>query len=200
MTVQELTPGFSDPVRDAAVSFRCLLNAMSRPGLVRALPVQPDCPAPFNAGATVIALSLLDADTTVWVADSLASPAVTAHIAFHTGAKPVATVEDAAFVFAPIADLAGLLPQLSIGTPEYPDRAATLIALVDGFGGTEGRTLSGPGIDGMTEMAPIGLDAAGWDVLSMNAGLFPLGVDTFFAGPSSVAALPRSTRISPNAA
>ena len=34
-----------------------------------------------------------------------------------------------------------------------------------------------------------------WNALERNAMLFPLGVDTIFAGPDSLAAIPRSTRL-----
>jgi len=44
-------------------------------------------------------------------------------------------------------------------------------------------------------LAPTGITGAAWGILAQNAELYPLGIDTIFAGPDSLAALPRSTRL-----
>jgi alpha-D-ribose 1-methylphosphonate 5-triphosphate synthase subunit PhnH len=115
-------------------------------------------------------------------------PAVRAWVAFHCGA-PVVGAADCAFAVGPWE---ALLPlgRFRAGTPDYPDRSATLIVEV-GQLAPEGAQLTGPGIKGEARlslpepMAP----------LRENAQRFPLGVDLFLACGSRVAALPRSTRI-----
>lgn len=195
MTVMDLLPGFDDPVRDAAVAFRAVLDAMARPGRIKALPVRPEAPQPLNAGAVTLALSLLDGDTPLWLSPALRSREVVDTLRFHTGAPIVEDAEAARFAFLPVGEVASVLEHLPIGTPEYPDRSATAVMLTEGFEAPEGRTLIGPGIDGSATLSVQGLTDDGWAALSRNAALYPLGVDTIFAGPDSLAALPRSSRI-----
>ncbi len=109
-------------------------------------------------------------------------------LAFHTGA-PVVAAEAADFA---VGTWDALLPldRFRIGTPEYPDRSATLIVEVEALA-AEGATLRGPGIK---DAAHLSLpDAA---ALAGNAMLYPLGLDFFFTCGGRVAALPRSTTIS----
>ena len=195
MSLTDLAPGFADPVRDAAVSFRTILDAMARPGDVKSLPVTAPVPAPFNAAAICVALSLLDPDTPYWLAPDLRNDRIIGHFSFHTGAPFEADIHKAQFAFFPVADLARVMKDLSIGTDEYPDRSATAIALVPGFDSAGGVRLAGPGIETTCDFAPGGMTTDAWNALERNAMLFPLGVDTIFAGPDSLAAVPRSTRL-----
>ena len=195
MSLTDLAPGFADPVRDAAVSFRTILDAMARPGDVKSLPVTAPVPAPFNAAAICVALSLLDPDTPYWLAPDLRNDRIIGHFSFHTGAPFDADIAKAQFAFFPVADLPQVMLDLAIGTDEYPDRSATAIALVPGFDVVGGARLVGPGIETTCDFAPGGMTADAWDALERNAMLFPLGVDTIFAGPDSLAAIPRSTRL-----
>ncbi|MDF1749992.1 MAG: phosphonate C-P lyase system protein PhnH [Alphaproteobacteria bacterium] len=195
MAITDLTPGFSDPVRDAAVSFRIILDAMARPGEVKSLPVVAPVPAPLNAAAVCVALSLLDSDTPYWLAPDLRNDRIIGHLSFHTGAPFEPDYKKAQFAFFPVEDLATVMQDLSIGTDEYPDRSATAVALVAGFGATGGVRLTGPGIETANDLSPVGVTPAGWKALERNSILFPLGVDILFAGPESLAAIPRSTRL-----
>lgn len=192
----ELLPGFENPVRDAAVAFRAILDAMARPGRVNGLPVIPEAPAGLNAGAAVVVLSLLDGDTPVWISPSIRSEALEGYLRFHTGASIVSDPEAARFALFPASEAAEVLERLPIGTPEYPDRSATAILLVDGLNTAQGKVLTGPGIEGSARLSVTGMTAGGWEALSRNAALYPLGIDSVFAAPDSLAALPRSTTIS----
>jgi alpha-D-ribose 1-methylphosphonate 5-triphosphate synthase subunit PhnH len=195
MTLTDLAPGFADPVRDSAVSFRTILDVMARPGELKLLPVKAPVPAPLNGAAVCIALSLMDPDTPYWLAPDLRNDRIIGHFNFHTGAPFDEDVTKAHFAFFTVADLARVMKDLSIGTDEYPDRSATAIALVPGFNAAGGVRLAGPGIETTCDFAPGGMTADAWDALERNAMLFPLGVDTIFAGPDSLAAIPRSTRL-----
>ena len=195
MTLTDLAPGLADPVRDAAVSFRTILDAMARPGELKLLPVKAPVPAPLNGAAVCIALSLMDPDTPYWLAPDLRNDRIIGHFSFHTGAPFDADIAKAQFAFFPVADLPQVMLDLAIGTDEYPDRSATAIALVPGFDVVGGARLAGPGIETTCDFAPGGMTADAWDALERNAMLFPLGVDTIFAGPDSLAAIPRSTRL-----
>ncbi|WP_349760104.1 phosphonate C-P lyase system protein PhnH [Rhodovulum sp.] len=79
------------------------------------------------------------------------------------------------------------LDRFAIGTPDYPDRAATLIVETDRLT-PSGARLTGPGIKGaahlsLPETAP----------LQANHARFPLGFDTFLTCGDRLAGLPRST-------
>ena len=79
---------------------------------------------------------------------------------------------------APITDF----PQ---GTPEFPDRAATLIVEVETLQGNT--RLTGPGIRHEARLFVPDPEA-----LSLNRELFPCGVDLFLTCGGRLAGLPRS--------
>lgn len=179
--------GFTDLAVDSARAFRAAMNVMAKPGEIRDLATaQP--PAPLSPAAGTLLLTLCDPETGVCLAGACDTPEVRGWLAFHTGA-PVVGAAEADFAVGTWAELLPL-DQYRIGTPEYPDRSATLIVEMDALE-PEGATLRGPGI---WESAQLSLpDAA---ALAGNAMLYPLGLDFFFTCGGRVAALPRSTAIS----
>lgn len=179
--------GFADPAVDSARAFRAAMNVMAKPGEIRDLAIaQP--PAPLSAAAGTLLLTLCDPETGVYLAGACDTPEVRGWLAFHTGA-PVVGAAEADFAVGGWAELMPL-DAYRIGTPEYPDRSATLIVEVEALE-PAGATLRGPGI---RESAHLSLpDVA---VLAGNAMLYPLGLDFFFTCGGRVAALPRSTTIS----
>lgn len=196
MSVMDLSPGFADPVRDSAQAFRAILDAMSRPGRIAELPPLAEPPEGFDAAATVVALSLLDADTAVWIDPALRTDMLVAYLRFHAGCPLVGQADQCRFAFTSAAGLESAIDALPIGTPEYPDRSATAVVLCESLTGGEARTLVGPGIQGSAVLAPTGMTPSGWACLCRNMALFPLGIDTIFVAGNQIAALPRSTRIS----
>ena len=192
MRAAALSPGLSDPATDAQGCFRALLDAMSRPGLVRRVPVaELRPPAPLSPAAAAVLLTLADAATPVWT-DAGADAA--AWLAFHTGCPPAASPGDAAFVLA-----CGTPPPLDAlmqGTDEEPHRSATVVAQVAALeAGRGGWRLSGPGIDAAHRLRVSGLPegfAARW---AANRAVFPRGVDLILCAGRDVAALPRTTAI-----
>jgi len=90
------------------------------------------------------------------------------------------------------------MPPLSAfqaGSDEYPDRSTSLILQLPALRDGEVWSLKGPGIRESRSFAPAGLPAPfrGW--LEENHRLFPRGVDVIFTSGSSLAALPRSSRL-----
>ena len=180
-----LEGGFADRAVDAARTFRAALQAMARPGTVHevagALP-----PAPLSPAAAALALMLADHDTPVWLAPSLGDGPVRDWLTFHTGA-PIARREEARFAFGRWGELLPL-SDFPRGTPEYPDRSATLVVEVDEFG--EADRLTGPGI-----REEAWLTVPDPEALRANRRRFPLGLDFFLTCGNRLAALPRTTRI-----
>lgn len=184
MTPESLTGGFAAPPLDAARAFRATLDALSRPGTIRHLAGAVP-PAPMSVAAGTLALTLLDGTTPVHLAGVHDCAALRDWLTFHTGA-PLVGAADAAFAFG-TWDALLPLDRFAIGTPEYPDRAATLVievALLE----AQGARLTGPGIKGAAHLS---LPATA--AFRANHALFPLGFDAFLTCGFAVAGLPRST-------
>lgn len=180
-----LTGGFTMAPQQSARAFRAAMNAMARPGVIETVEGAAP-PAPMSIAAGVLALTLLDAETPVYLAGALDCPAVRDWITFHTGA-PFAGREFCSFAFGSWSDLMPL-DGYRIGTSDYPDRSATLVVEHPDLR-AEGVTLRGPGIQ---DTAALNLPDPG--LMAGNAAQFPLGVDFFFTCGCALAALPRSTK------
>lgn len=181
-----LTGGFADAPVAAAHAFRAAMEAMARPGTIVTLTGAAP-PAPLSVAASALILTLCDPETPVWLASSHDVAAVRDWIAFHTGA-PIVTPDRAMFA---VGDWAGAQPldRFPIGTPDYPDRSATLIVEMPALTAT-GARLTGPGI---RDAAMLSLPETA--AFRANAALFPLGLDFYFTCGDHAAALPRTTRI-----
>ncbi|MEW2912906.1 phosphonate C-P lyase system protein PhnH [Leisingera sp. JC11] len=182
--------GFSNPPVAAAHAFRAAMNAMARPGRVQDITGAAP-PEGISIAAGSLLLTLCDPETGVYLAPDVDSGDLRGWLAFHTGA-PVVPAEQADFALGRW-DALTPLNRFLIGTPEYPDRSATLIVETPGFGAPNA-VLRGPGIKNTARMQLPELTA-----FQNNAALYPLGVDFFFTVGSQVAALPRSTQVTAEA-
>lgn len=190
MTPDALLGGFAAPPEEAARAFRAVLTALSRPGTIVTLAGGAG-PAPLSPAAAVLALTLLDGTTPVHLAGAHDCPAVRGWLAFHTGA-PVVAAEAAAFAFGSWQALQPV-SRFAAGTPDYPDRAATLVVEMPALT-AEGARLSGPGIAATAALSLPELAA-----FRTNRALFPQGFDTFLTCGDRLAGLPRSTRVEADA-
>jgi len=188
--------GFADPVLGAQAAFRAVMAALARPGLLQPLEAAVAAPQPLTPELAVLALTLLDHDTALWLDPFLAASAsVAAWLAFQTGAPRVRDPHQADFAL--LRDWADLpaLSEFALGSDEYPDRSTTLIVALPSLVGGAPLTLVGPGIDGRVAFAPVGLAAGFARQWAGNRALFPRGVDLLLTAEGVVAGLPRSTRI-----
>ncbi|MEM9782441.1 MAG: phosphonate C-P lyase system protein PhnH [Pseudomonadota bacterium] len=183
-----LAPGFEAPSTHAAEAFRAAMDALARPGLLRAMP-SLTAPDGLSHAAAALLLTLADPDTPVWLDDRAAGAA--GWLVFHTGA---AIAEDKASAALAVGPWAALMPISAwpAGVPDYPDRSTTLIIEVAALTGGPRLSLQGPGIAGRREVDPMLPDEVP-RVLSENRARFPLGVDLFLAAGDSVMGLPRTT-------
>ncbi|MEO0820695.1 MAG: phosphonate C-P lyase system protein PhnH [Pseudomonadota bacterium] len=184
--------GFARPAEEAAAAFRAVLDALARPGTRCEVAVETP-PRGLSPAAAALLLTLADQDTPVWFAEGAAEAAD--WVLFHTGAPRARETAAAAFAVGPWDALLPL-EAWAAGTPDYPDRSATLIVELSALEGGAAMRLSGPGIAGATEIAPA-LPAGAAQALAANAAGFPLGVDFFFTAGAGAIGLPRSTRIAP---
>lgn len=188
-----LARGFDQPVAEAQATFRAAMQALANPGQPVAFRSQLDTEAPLLANAAALGLALLDFEVTFHLAPSLSAGAVAAYFRFHTGASETKTARDAAFAFLDLGKDALRLADYAQGTPDYPDRSTTLIAL--STSAETGMAIAGPGIKAVGELgvAPLPADfVAQW---AANRAGFPLGVDILFVTEEGFIGLPRSTRI-----
>jgi len=169
---------------------------MAQPGKVTRIGHVLEPPAPLTAAAAGLALTLFDHETAIWLDPPCgeASGAVR-WIKFHTGASVTSKSAEAAFALVSDPVRMPALALFAQGTPEFPDRSTTIIMQVETFGDGVPMTLSGPGIASTRKLSVFPLPRNFESELKKNNALFPCGVDIIFAAPDSIAALPRSTRI-----
>lgn len=187
---------FANPVFDSQTAFRATMNAMARPGSIHRLELAFVPPAALPVSAAAVLLSLCDFETSLWVSPKVPDWSVISDfMTFHTGALKAKSPDQAQFALVNLATEALSLSEFAQGTPEYPDRSTTIIAIAPSLTGGAARILSGPGVNGTAEISVSGL---GDDFLSKwaaNRAAYPLGVDLIFCEAASLLALPRSTRV-----
>lgn len=182
---QVLAGGFAEAPVEAARAFRAALEAMARPGRVQSITGAVP-PAPLSPAAGTLLLTLADATTPLYLAPGHDSEALRRWIAFHIGA-PLVAPEHAVFAVGGWEALPH--GRFALGTPEYPDRAVTLIVEVAALAPANAR-LTGPGIEHAHEARLPEIAA-----FAENRARFPLGFDCYFCAGSEISALPRSTQV-----
>ena len=188
---------FADPVLESQAHFRAILRALASPGSRQACGEGLSPPGGLSPAAAAALLTLVDFETPWWIAPTRpGAQEIATYIGFHTGATRAGGPERAVFalVGADSDDLT--LSRYAQGTPEYPDRSTTLIVEAPALEGGPRLQVAGPGVDGLAAFAPRGLPAdfvARW---ATNHAAYPLGLDILFCAGASVAALPRSARVS----
>jgi alpha-D-ribose 1-methylphosphonate 5-triphosphate synthase subunit PhnH len=182
-------PGFADPVGDAQACFRAVLEAMARPGRIGRVGVGLTPPPGLVPASAAVALTLLDAETGVFLDPRFAGAAD--WIGFHCGAPAVALAAADFVVVGSLPDLAGVNP----GSDEAPENSATIVLQVASLRRGPGFRLAGPGLEFPTVLHIDGIPnafAARWQA---NHALFPRGVDIILCAGDELAALPRSVSI-----
>lgn len=158
-------------------TYDALMWALSRPGLVRALPA---------IGLGGIIESLIDRECAVFCDDD-----GLAALAAATGADMVAPGR-ADHLFVTTLPQPDLIGQLRLGSDLYPEEGATLVVQAPIAAG-QGLRLSGPGIEGTVDVAT-GLPAAFW-AMRDHVMRFPMGFELFVIDGAQVLGLPRSTKV-----
>lgn len=194
--IDPLGPGFADAVQQSQAIFRCVLDAMARPGTCHEIPDMPYMPAPLNAASTAIALTLLDDSTPVWLDPAADNKPVRDFLAFHCS-SPIMDAPDKG-TFALIAGPLSSLDRFNPGTDEFPENSTTLIVQVDTVEAGDDIFLSGPGVETLNGIADPGLSNGFWQEWSDMSALYPCGVDLILTAAHRVACLPRTVqRVAP---
>lgn len=182
-------PGFADPVRDSQACFRAVLDAFARPGTIHGVAAALDPPPPLHRATAAALLTLVDADTPLWLDDAAEEAA--GWVAFHCGA-PRAGMAGAAFglALAPVP-----LDGFGAGSDDAPEDGATLILQVAALGRGRALRLSGPGLQHPAGFAVDGLADGFVAEWAGNRARFPRGIDVVLCAGDRLAALPRTVRI-----
>lgn len=190
MSSQFLLPAFDNPALSSQLSFRAALRALAEPGLIQTLPaVQPI--AGLASATYALCLSLLDADTPVWLAPVFDSPVLRSNLGFHCGCPIVENREEALFAILDTREL-GDLVGFDGGSERYPDQSCSLIVQLDALDSGECMRWQGPGIE-TDRLVSLPLPPGFW-AQRERRNQFPRGLDIFFSAGESLVGLPRSTR------
>lgn len=173
-------------------SFRVLLHAMARPGTVGKI-APHEQGGPF-APAVALLESLLDHEVSFAV---LPDQVVAREpLLRYTGSR-IFPAEQADFLLCHGPGIVRGLQVARLGDLEYPDRSATVVALVTSVGTTGERlTLSGPGISGEIDVWVDGFTIEHQRLFVKRNAVVPNGVDVVLVAPDGhFTCLPRYTRI-----
>jgi alpha-D-ribose 1-methylphosphonate 5-triphosphate synthase subunit PhnH len=192
-----LEGGFSDPVLGAQSVFRALMDAMARPGSIARAEAGVTPPAPLERAAGAVTCALIDANTPYWLDAALDGEALRSWLAFQTGARPAASLSQAAFALVSAPASMPPFERFAQGSQEYPDRSATLVLRLEDLEGGAPLTFMGPGIKTRVTIAPRGLPADFAEQWHANRKRFPCGVDLVLTAGDAFACLPRSARLIP---
>ena len=187
--------GIPELALTSQATFRAVLDAMASPGSVRPVPATI-APPPLASGAAAVALTLCDHDTPVWLDTALRTSAeVCAWLRLHCGCRLVDEPRAASFAFIATPHELPPIEAFNLGTPDYPDRSATIVLQVDSLRAGPSLVLCGPGIRDRQELCADGLPDDMAARVAANRALFPRGVDFILVAADEIAALPRSVRL-----
>jgi len=196
----DLPAGFASPGPASQLVFRCVLDALSRPGRVHRLPREAAVsfmpPPPMSVALAALLLTLLDGEVSIWLGPAFDSALLRHWLAFHTGVQLAREPEGARFVALRADELdAALWPRLARGSDEAPHDGASVLVDVPALGSGCALRIAGPGIAAPAAFAAEGIGRALWQLRADEHPRYPLGVDLLLCSGDQVAGLPRSTRI-----
>lgn len=193
--IRELT---YDPVFDAQMHFRLLMDSMARPGKLNTLNgVHIQSPALLNPASALIGLALLNADVTYFAAQN--ADEITDYFVTNTASRP-ASIDEADFVFLSGNQGAQLLIDAKIGTLSYPETNAFVIIDVEIISAEPITnalpiTLAGPGVKGQITVFVGGLNPDLLLTIRQKNAEYPLGLDTILTDRSDqILCIPRSNQ------
>ncbi len=195
MNLADIGRGFADATFGSQAVFRQALAALSRPGEIIDVSADAETPAGLHPAAVSVLLALLDQDTRLWLAPSVAGGPAADYLRFHTGCGLVERSSDADFALVGTPEELPPLEAFAAGSEEYPERSATVVVQLPALDNAPGWTLTGPGIAAQATLSAGGLDAGFVAQWAANHRAFPCGIDLFLTCGDRLAGLPRTTRI-----
>ena len=195
VNLAEIGRGFADGAFGSQAVFRHALTALSRPGEIVEVADDAQTPTGLHPAAVSLLLALLDQDTRLWLAPSVAGGPAADYLRFHTGCVLVKHTAEADFGLIGTPAELPPLATFAVGSEEYPERSTSVVIQLPALDNHAGWTLAGPGIAAQAHLNAAGLDAGfvtQWDAARRS---FPCGIDCFLTCGHRLAGLPRTTRI-----
>ncbi|MDA3806415.1 MAG: phosphonate C-P lyase system protein PhnH [Thiomicrorhabdus sp.] len=190
MLKQDLLGAYVNPIWLADTQqalFKSLMQVLSRPGrLDNWAEWLENSPAYLAVLAT-----LLDGEVSLADVSGLLTESNWPLLQAHKSA-----VEQANYILCDATKAPTFLPKL--GTLSSPDFAATLILKVSSLDKMQGNIrlkLTGPGVNGETEICVSGIDQAWLDQRNEWCSAFPLGIDCILVDDTQILGLPRTTKV-----
>ena len=194
-TLSNLLPGFESPALQSQQAYRILLDAWARPGRVVTFSGLKNAPEGWNTAASMIALTLCDFDTPVWLSGTHAVS--TDWLKFHCGCRLVddESLKDAAFVFAE-AETLNDLKAFNRGTALSPEHGATLVISVEDQSSVRNSMkLTGPGIETQQIVEGFSLPERIYEERAGMRRLYPAGLDFILTKADQAVCIPRTVSI-----
>lgn len=188
--------GFADPPRDSQVTFRALMDAMSRPAQPVPLTVACDMPPTLDPVVAAVGLTLLDETTPAWVDRRLIDQESIDFLRHHAQVTLAEEPEEAAFVILGCgSDSADVLQRLSRGTRSEPETSATAIVALTNGGEPLDYVAMGPGIENAVVLSLSSASRSLIDAAQLLNADFPLGIELILCIGETLVGLPRTTRL-----
>lgn len=159
-------------------TYEALMWALSRPGLIRKMPVPGQGP---------VIEALLDRECRVYC-----DGPNQADLVARTGAQQVAP-QHADHLFLDSLPGLDLLSRINLGSDLYPDEGATLVCNAALERGPRLR-LTGPGCNGVVEVQVDGLPDGFWQARARTMR-YPMGFELFLIDGADVLGVPRSCQV-----
>ena len=193
-TSDNIQTGFDNPVLGSQSVFRQLLKSMSEPGIQSKVESIKSYPNALWQASYVIALSLFDQDTPVFLSESLQTPENLATLRFQVSLSATDNTADADFVVCNQDEIPDI-NTLNLGNEEYPDQSCTLIIQCNSFDEGEPYRATGPGIETSRIIQCSALNNILFEQREQIFSQFPLGIDIIFVHKNKFFCLPRTTRL-----
>jgi alpha-D-ribose 1-methylphosphonate 5-triphosphate synthase subunit PhnH len=172
--------------------FRSVLSALARPG------TSVEITSSASSVAAIVS-ALLDGETTHWLSPHFLLGPTAASVKLllrQSGSNGVARRSADVAILGSSSEL--LNGQFLAGSDVDPHRSALVLVQVPALTGGVSVVLSGPGIEGVRTISPVGVSYVVWNHLATREKQFPVGFDVLLMTDSSILGLPRTTVIRPD--
>lgn len=192
INLENLQPGFQDPVSESQAAFRCILDCFAHPGKRREISSQLQPHSGIDLATAAVCLTLFDHETTVWL-DRDDQGEFAGWLRFHCQCPITEHRESADFAVVTNPQQLTDLDRFRLGEPQRPDCSTTLILQTGGFEKGTRFILRGPGIEESAELTVNGVAPEVWSCREQLFSQFPLGIDMILTSGETLVSLPRTT-------
>lgn len=191
---EALPIGFTDPVTDSRETYKAVLNAITRPGLVQTIGARLHAPDGINPATAAVCLAFLDSSTPIWVNGDTDSK-TKRWLELICGAPVIKAPGKAALA---LINATGIMPSPDIFYSPYQRRRVmptTMVIQVGSLNNDGNWVLSGPEIKYKQNLTADGLTPEFLQIRNKMSSLFPNGIDMLLTSGRKLAAINRAISI-----